>query len=332
MDAARAATIGDMTEEDYRAIGWNGDPNTPGAKQFIERCQLGPVSRVLEIGCGIARIGRELAPHVGEWHGADISQNMLALARDRCKHLNNVRFIELRDSAALATLPAETYDFVYCTVVLMHLDKEDVFQYLRQAHRVTKQNGWAYFDTWNILHPDTFRIWVQSTVSGENKPRGRMQCSTPAELRTYLENAGFDIVRLEPGQRLIQAYCRKSSDSPALIVDDSYPPFGLIGVPKLGETLSGNVNVEGFVLDNVRRVRVFVDGELVDEAEPTLLYEEILPFYTRYGEQVRRCRFGVPFDTRKVANGEHELRVEATDVNGVTANVTGNYWGFRVKN
>jgi hypothetical protein len=38
--------------------------------------QIEPDDRVLEIGCGIARIGRELAPFCGEWHSASNVQSV----------------------------------------------------------------------------------------------------------------------------------------------------------------------------------------------------------------------------------------------------------------
>ncbi|MFN8460138.1 MAG: class I SAM-dependent methyltransferase, partial [Anaerolineae bacterium] len=48
--------------------------------------KIEPQHRVLEIGCGVARIGRELAPHCGEWWGCDISGSIIRLARQRTAH------------------------------------------------------------------------------------------------------------------------------------------------------------------------------------------------------------------------------------------------------
>src|SRR6266542_1783228 len=55
-----------------------------------EVLRIEPTDKVLEIGCGVARIGRELAPFCGEWHGSDISGNMIAYAKERTQALPNV--------------------------------------------------------------------------------------------------------------------------------------------------------------------------------------------------------------------------------------------------
>src|SRR5215207_10185938 len=52
--------------------------------------QIQPTDKVLEIGCGVARVGRELAPYCGEWHGSDISGNMVTHARKRTEGIANV--------------------------------------------------------------------------------------------------------------------------------------------------------------------------------------------------------------------------------------------------
>ena len=42
-----------------------------------------PADIVLEIGCGVGRVGRILAPFVREWIGCDVSTNMLRQAERR---------------------------------------------------------------------------------------------------------------------------------------------------------------------------------------------------------------------------------------------------------
>jgi cyclopropane fatty-acyl-phospholipid synthase-like methyltransferase len=55
---------------------------------------------VLEIGCGVGRVGKVLAPFCSQWIGADISRNMLAKAKERLKGLPR------QASSVLATAPA----------------------------------------------------------------------------------------------------------------------------------------------------------------------------------------------------------------------------------
>ena len=77
--------------------------------------------KVLEVGCGVARIGRELAPSCGEWWGCDISSSMIRIARQRTTHLENVHF-EVLEHSSLHCFSSDTFDRVYCCVVFMHLD------------------------------------------------------------------------------------------------------------------------------------------------------------------------------------------------------------------
>jgi SAM-dependent methyltransferase len=53
---------------------------------------LGPGVAVLDIGCGIGRVARALAPHVAAITGIDVSPAMIAEARQRCRDLADVDF------------------------------------------------------------------------------------------------------------------------------------------------------------------------------------------------------------------------------------------------
>src|SRR5207253_973524 len=122
--------------------------------------QITPEHKVLEIGCGVARIGRELAPSCGEWHGVDISGNMIRHARERTKDIPNVFLHELPESN-LSIFPDNFFNSVYSSIVFMHLEKPDVFIYLRDAYRVLKPGGKAYFDTYNILSPGGWQEFLK---------------------------------------------------------------------------------------------------------------------------------------------------------------------------
>jgi SAM-dependent methyltransferase len=65
---------------------------------------LRPEGHVLDIGCGIGRFVKALAPHVAHVTGLDVSPRMLAEARRRAAGLGNVRLVQGngRDFAGLA--------------------------------------------------------------------------------------------------------------------------------------------------------------------------------------------------------------------------------------
>ena len=59
-------------------------------KQVADRIagfiSLKPSDDVLEVGCGVGRVGWAIAPRCRSWIGCDISQNMLSHARKRLLH------------------------------------------------------------------------------------------------------------------------------------------------------------------------------------------------------------------------------------------------------
>lgn len=162
------------------------------AGRLVDALAITPEQRVLELGCGVARIGRELAPRVGQWHGVDISSSIIRIARRRTAHLGNVHFHELAQTAL--PLADATFDRAYSHLVLFHMDKEDLFLYLQEFARVLVPGGLVYFDTWNLLHPqgwDRF-IWeLEHHRHKRVKPAHRNQFCTPAEVRLYVEQAGL---------------------------------------------------------------------------------------------------------------------------------------------
>ncbi|NOZ79898.1 MAG: methyltransferase domain-containing protein [Acidobacteria bacterium] len=328
-DRAKDTTYVVNDEADYRSRGLHGDANSPGARQLVEFGGLGSQSSVLEIGCGAARIGREMAAMVGEWHGADISPKMLEHARQWTEGVSNV-FFHVLSGSALSMFEEASFDFVYANTVFMHLDKEDLYQYLLESHRVLKPGGRAYFDTWNLLHPDTYRLWLESQAGnrGTGKVRGRIQFSTAPELKRYLEEAGFDVIRFDE-DKLLQAFCEKSTVRP-WANEDGWPPFGYVDGPRNESTVTGDFEVTGWALDRVVRIEVLADGSTsLGEAALGLPRPDVGPKFPRYPE-ADRCGYRLHVSTGVLAAGKHTLQVIATDSAGRSTDLAGYHLGIVV--
>lgn len=98
---------------------------------------------VIEIGCGVGRLTRAIAPEVGGVIALDISERMLAIARQA--NLTNVDF---RTAAGftLPGVPDKSVDLALGYCVFQHLPSVFALKsYLTEMQRVTKPGGMIAF-------------------------------------------------------------------------------------------------------------------------------------------------------------------------------------------
>jgi len=180
------------------------------ARQVSTALALEKSDRVLELGCGVGRIGHLLAPQVAHWEGADISANMLGVARERLRTHANVGFTELVRTS-LKPLPDASFDKAYSVAVFIHMDKEDFYLYLEELARVVKPGGLVYFDTWNLASPVGWRrfkleaVQYRSADFSQRKDVARNQFSTPDEVNAFLTHAGFEPLLMLADSPWVQA-------------------------------------------------------------------------------------------------------------------------------
>ena len=99
--------------------------------------------KALEIGCGPGRLMRPMSRHFVEIHGVDVSDEMIALAREKLRDVPNAH-PHATDGASLAQFADDSFDFVYSYAVFQHIpSREVVYQYLREIRRVLKAGGLA---------------------------------------------------------------------------------------------------------------------------------------------------------------------------------------------
>ena len=109
---------------------------------------------VVEIGCGVGRLTRAIAPDVGQVVAFDISEKMLAIVRSA--DLPNAEF-RLAEGFSLAGVPTGAIDFALAYCVFQHLPTlEALRSYLAEMHRVTKPGGIIAF----TLVPRDWTAWL----------------------------------------------------------------------------------------------------------------------------------------------------------------------------
>jgi len=162
---------------------------------------------VLDIGCGIGRVEKFLAPICREIYAVDVSKKMLKRARKRLRDYTNIHFIK-SDGRSLNFLSDESIDFAFSMLVFQHIEKEDTVRYLADIYRILKNNGSVYFQFPNILHPENCLFFLNYSLQNESYSPAKMRFYTPDEVKCIMEGIGFHIVSLE-SERHIFVYARK---------------------------------------------------------------------------------------------------------------------------
>jgi SAM-dependent methyltransferase len=165
---------------------------------------LHPDDVTLEIGCGLGRITRVLAARSREVLAVDVSDEMLARAREHNPELGNVRWI-LGDGVSLTAIEPGSIDACLSVVVLQHVpDQEITLGYVRELGRVLKPGGWAALQVSNDprIHLPRPGLAPRIRALVGKAPRGQRH---PAWLGSYTDitalgqaaaEAGLDVERV----------------------------------------------------------------------------------------------------------------------------------------
>lgn len=163
----------------------------------LEALQLTAREGVLDVGCGSGLLAQDMAVLVGEAGrvtGIDVSEDMLALAKQRCADFPQVALHQ----AKAEDIPEadESFDAAVCTQVLLYLS--DVSNALSEMYRVLKPGGrLAIVETdWRGVVLNSFddaltRRMLAAWDAAVSSP------NLPARLGPLLRAQGFSAVRVE---------------------------------------------------------------------------------------------------------------------------------------
>ena len=146
----------------------------------------------LDLGCGIGRVARYLAPRCATLWAVDASARMLDLARTRMADLSNVRYATCVDTA-IPDVPDGGVDLAYALLVLQHLEREDAFLLLEELRRVVAQSGTVVVTFPNLLSDTYLAAFLDYVRNGQVTNQARARMYTPDEVARVVTAAGFDV-------------------------------------------------------------------------------------------------------------------------------------------
>lgn len=157
--------------------------------------------RILDLGCGNAAQTVQLAGRGGEVIGVDIAEDLLSVARERCRTFPNVRF--MKEDARKLPFPDRTFDCILSYGdVLSHIT-DGYEQALSEIGRVSKSGALISFEVdnkWNaglLYKPRELwdAIWTFGKGHDSREWEGmRFKTFTHRELAGLLKKYGFKIV------------------------------------------------------------------------------------------------------------------------------------------
>ncbi|HLH00166.1 MAG TPA: methyltransferase domain-containing protein [Bryobacteraceae bacterium] len=94
--------------------------------------------RVLEIGCGAARVTRALARVFGEVHAVDVSGEMVRLAKASLRDYPRA-FVYQNNGKDLSVVPELEFDFAFSSIVFQHIPSREIIEnYVREVNRLLR--------------------------------------------------------------------------------------------------------------------------------------------------------------------------------------------------
>ncbi len=105
-----------------------------------------PVSRTraLDFGCGAGRLTQALAEYFQEVHGVDVAPSMIELAERFNRYGDKCRY-HLNDRPSLRIFGDNSFDFIYSSITLQHIDPRDSRKYIEEFVRTLAPGGLLVF-------------------------------------------------------------------------------------------------------------------------------------------------------------------------------------------
>lgn len=172
-----------------QASHWGNLAVTGDLREILDRIDVAPSARVLDVAAGSGLLSRAFAPRVREVVAVDITPAMLDEARESAQRdgIDNIRFVEGKAEA----LPFQDgeFDLVVTRFSLHHI--ADPQQVLSEMARVTKRGG--RFAIIDLLAPDDPELAKRSNALECRRDPSHARTLGWAELQAGVRKTGATI-------------------------------------------------------------------------------------------------------------------------------------------
>jgi len=191
-EAVTTYETGEYAAGGYAASIW--DLQRPILEKILEDFQLRrsePV-RLLDFACGTGRVLAVLEKFADSAEGIDISENMVALARGKCRKAR----LQVGDILLRPELLQKDYDVISCFRFILNVEPATRGQILSRLRQVLHPDGILlvniHGNSCSLRHPAI--LWRRGRRRGAN-PDLMLNEMSPGAARKLLVENGFEIVR-----------------------------------------------------------------------------------------------------------------------------------------
>lgn len=168
----------------------------PWGRQMVERAEVKPGERVLDLACATGIVARLAADRVGSdgsVTGLDLLPGMLDVARQRTSgHTTAIEWIE--GDAGAMPLPDKTVDLILCQQGLQFFP--DKVAALRESRRTLADGGRIVISVWRSIDKSPAVAALQDAIASHAPEAAgflpiAFSLASAEDLRTALQEAGF---------------------------------------------------------------------------------------------------------------------------------------------
>jgi len=163
------------------------------ARRFVELAHLSAGIRVLDVATGtgvVPLLAAEQLGATGKIVGIDISEEMVAFAKEKCSGFGNIQ-LQVGDAENL-DFPDESFDAVLCASSLFFVP--DMVKTLKEAKRVLKPDGCVLFNSFDPAFLQPLRQLWNERLQKHDVKLGSLPIHRIPNVKTceqLLRDAGF---------------------------------------------------------------------------------------------------------------------------------------------